>query len=252
MEVKEQAEMVDPFGIEAEFAEPGSTQSSILEREYDFGYGTVKVTGRDVNELIDNVAAAQNEAWNRYMQEQAQNVGVQQAPAVDDSPEIPQLSAEEEAAIGLEFGKMPAKNLRRLMESELGFSLDKLKHGVIVAEQLQRDRYETQISQEFCMRHADDYYPCQENAQAIVSYLTQNGLEASPQNLEYAYANLYRAGALYDFPQNEGDNAAPTGMDVRGGYDSGSASGLSAEEIERQAYSMPIDDLKKSLLARGR
>ena len=104
----------DPFGLESEFEKVQTPQVNTQQfsREIEIGGQVVRIEARTQDELFEKALAAKDEFYrSRQAEPQIDSI----APDESDY-KIPELSADEEQAMGLNWGANPSGYVRRLIE----------------------------------------------------------------------------------------------------------------------------------------
>jgi hypothetical protein len=167
------------------------------------GSGQQVFKGRTVAELLGKLRVAQENA-TRKIREQALALRLQTSP--DPAPPTRtykphQPSADELWQLGQDLND-PAKRaaaIRRATEWELGASLDEVRNTMrAIAEE--RERAQAFEAGKAFMDEHPEFVPCQQNEDAIFTYLRERNLALTKKNFSIAFEEL-KAGLVLRAPQ---------------------------------------------------
>lgn len=241
-----------------------------FRREIDLGDGSgVQVfEGETAEVLIDKLTEAQRNATIKIRQ-QTHLLKRPVKPAVKPEPTRPAvapLSPDEEFQIGQQFGTAPSRYFERLFEATVGMKPSELHTDLAETRARNKDIAETMVGQEFVVDHFEDYVPTPRNYRTIKSFLTDEGLEFTKENLDYAFQELSTSGLL-EKPQASKPAEPSDGprIEKKPVTQKPLTSGLSGrestpvkeepaevnvEEATRHAYSIPLAQLEREIRSR--
>lgn len=225
--------------------EESETDEEIIVRdEIDLGDGS----GVQVFEGVGaNEAEARADQVAKLLE--AQKNATKKIRELSHRPE-PQLtvpSAEEEFILGQRILNEPSTVLKEIIKREFGMDPAEAKRRLEVAAQVERDRAENEASQAFITANPD-FYACKQNGDRITKFMKLNGLEGTTENIQRAYDELKADGLIVEKPAAGDPPAArprSSGISVR--RTSPPPPPKSAAELEREAYEMPLDELRKRI-----
>jgi hypothetical protein len=256
----------DPLGgrptpiIPTEPGTPASiTPAAPVKNTYTLGDTTFEY------ESPEDLAAQITEFHNRRIEaELLTPSGEEPIIGLSDTPTaLPEPTTDQLAATMLLFQSNPIEAIKRLNEYAYGMPFNEIQQQQVAAKEVRDYIYGDWVGQDFKARHVrmdeegyqigGDYYPCPENASKLRKFLEVKGLEPSPQNYDYALAQLNAINALVPIPEveYEEDNTqqASTGLSDRDSYypDERRQGKLSAKDIERLARQVPMGELRNAI-----
>ncbi len=214
------------------------------------GSGTQVFEGASPEELIEKLAEAQKHA-TRKIRELATAQKVKETVA--------ELSDDERFVLGQEFLSKPDVVLAREVEKRVKAILDERLAPV---EKLTKAQQEFSAGQEF-QQIEPNYYPTPKNGQRIEKWIRMEGLSATVENIQKAFADLSESGLLETRPDTQdaetretrtvqpriaepatrivGQRRAASGLSSRGS----ASAPRSQEPTEAELYNMPLEKLRE-------
>lgn len=184
--------------------EAEAAEQQTFERRIDLGDGSgVQVfRGATQDELLDKLTEAQANATRkiRELNRQAKlgrDLSEAQKDELQQARTVAALTADERLKLTQDIFDADAapKAIRRVIEAELGLSLDDVKSSIQQARasaRAQRERLEA----EAFIDATPDYKPCRQNMDAMTEYLKAHRLAVTQKNLQLAYEDLKDGGLL--------------------------------------------------------
>jgi hypothetical protein len=203
----------------AEIETPEVNTDGIAPAELVFEYQPTDETGKP----IGNKTVIKGASWEEIAKKQ-QDIQLQLVRAYHRlktaTPTKPkekfqpkQLTADEEFQAGVELND-PAKArkaIRKLVDAEFGLT-ERQEEMDRKAEVMRHDL----AAAAFLRAHARDYYICQANNDLIEGYLTENGLDYTPENYEIAFSQCEdKLAQSPDVPEPEPTPAAAANPEPR-------------------------------------
>lgn len=234
-------------------------QPQVRSKTYDFGQGAVTFEYEDEDDLAAQITQYHNQRIESAIFEPQTNeaiIGLSEEPLPLPAPTEDQLRA-----TMLLFQSNPVEAIKRLNEYAYGMPFEQIQAQHAASKEVRDYIYGDWVGQDFKARHVrydeegyqigGDYYPCPENASKLRKFLEVKHLEPSPQNYDYALAQLNAINALIPIPEveYEQEQIASTGLSDRDSYypDERRQGQLTAKEIERAARQVPIETLRTAI-----
>lgn len=261
---KEQAASVDPFGLDADMDVDSNTSQlfagqqqqqeeqrpATISKEFNFDGQLIRIEASSPEELLERALAAKDQYYQSKLSESQYMDEGYETPA---DYEIPELSAEEEQIMALNWTANPSGHIKRVIEANLGIPFEQFKKEFRDLQDFKTTIYLNKIGAEFADRHSQDYYPSQDNARRLVSFLQRTGRDFTPENYEFAFANL--RNELTAPPEyGDADGSMSTALSASYGnasYDS-YGEGMSVDDLAKKYEAMPLAELEKLINSRGR
>lgn len=245
--------VLPPAGTEA------PVEPEVKTKTYNFGQGDVTFEYADEDDLAAQITQYHNQRIESALFEPQTD-----EPVLDMSQEptpLPAPTEDQLRATMLLFQSNPVEAIKRLNEYAYGMPFDQIQSQQHAAKEVRDYIYGDWVGQDFKARHVrydeegyqigGDYYPCPENAAKLRKFLEVKGLEPSPQNYDYALAQLNAINALIPVPEveYEQEQVASTGLSDRDSYypDERGQGKLTAKDIERAARQVPIETLRTAI-----
>lgn len=176
------------FVPKKEDEKPAEQEEVIYERTIDLGDGSgVQVfEGKSMEELIDKLAKAQENA-TRKIREQAAQIKSQPKTVETPSPdELENLTEAEKFLLQQEMLTDPAKAIQKFVVKAVE---QREQANARAAEQ-------TKTATETFVANTSDYYASPKNGKKMVKWLETHNLEVSEDNLKQAFEDLNESGLL--------------------------------------------------------
>lgn len=249
--------------VKKEEAEPEAVEEpEVFERVIDLGdgAGAQVFRGKTLEELVDNLAKAQEHATRKIRELATEAKRVKEKPVEEKKPE-PELSPEERYVLEQRAQTDPIGFMRELAKKEA--------ERIAAEERAQRQREEQlneqlRLDSEKFVKDTPEYYVSEKNGKRIVKWLEVEGLAGTYDNIRKAYEDLSESGLLEVRPEEqqqsaeEGEevetarierkaDATVTKRKVVGGSMSGKRSApapKTLEPTEEDLYKMPLAELE--------
>lgn len=182
-------------------AEPEPEEEVIYERTIDLGDGAgVQVfRGKSYDELIDNLAKAQENA-TRKIREQAAELKTKREQATQAVEEDETLTEEQKYILSQKILTDPMAVIEHAVESRL----KKFKRAEEAAKAREEAEAQavTKAAEDF-MQQTPDYYASKKNGAKILRALELEGLDATIENFQRVYQDLNESGLLEGKPEEK-------------------------------------------------
>lgn len=200
---------VSPAGKEQ--ATPAADEEVVYQRTIDLGDGAgVQVfEGKTMEELIDNLAKAQEHA-TRKIREQAAALKAKPAPLPQISQEK-ELTADEKWLLQQRMAQDPTAVINEFVQREVQKVTQAQQEATEAAQRAAAEQEQLTTS---WVESNPDYYGSPKNGKRIEQFLKLEGLELTPENLTKAFTELSADGLLEARPAESNnakteDEAAP-------------------------------------------
>lgn len=233
---------------------PQDVDEVVYRRVIDLGDGGGQQVfeGSTTEELIENLAKAQEHATRKIREQAAALKAREEAAAVPK-----ELSADEEFLLSQELLNNPSKVLAKL-RADIRKELEPEFEPVRQLTAAQRDQ---QVAQEFRAAHPE-FTPTEKDGYRIEKWLKLEGLQTTVENVEKAFKDLSESGLLEGRSENQnavttrstageriaepttrivGQRKVASGLSTRGNTGRATPQELTEEEL----YSMPMEKLRE-------
>lgn len=173
--------------------EPAAEEEVVYQRTIDLGDGAgVQVfEGKTMEELVDNLAKAQEHA-TRKIREQAAAIKAQPAPLPVVEQEKP-LTPEQQWLLQQRMLADPTSVINEYVQKEV----QKIETARETAVREEREAIAAaDAAAKAWVDTTPDYYASEKNGNKIKKFLEINGLDISPENLTAAFNDLSESGLL--------------------------------------------------------
>jgi hypothetical protein len=174
------------------------TEEVVYERVIDLGdgSGTQVFRGKSMEELIDKLATAQENATRKIRE-----LSTAQKAAIKQVEENDELTEDQKFILSQQILTDPMKVIQTFVEKAINKKVDpRLKE----VEDVAREQRETKIAVEW-VKNNPDYHACDSNGKKIQKYLETQGKEITPENLQAAFEDLSADGLLVSKPAEKQD-----------------------------------------------
>jgi hypothetical protein len=176
----------------------------VYERVIDLGdgSGTQVFRGNTMEELIDKLATAQENATRKIRELSAK----EKATAIKQVEENDELTEDEKFILSQKILTDPAKVIETFVEKTINKKINPRLKDV---EGVAREQRETKTAVDW-VNSTPDYYACDSNGKKIHKYLETQGLEMTRENLQAAFEDLNADGLLVSKPKEKQDAESDT------------------------------------------
>jgi hypothetical protein len=190
--------------VKADQADVEEVDEVVYERVIDLGdgSGTQVFRGNTMEELIDKLATAQENATRKIRE-----LSAAQKTAIKQVEEDKGLTDDERFILSQKILTEPDKVIETFIEKSFS---KKLAPKLEKLEEIARAKREQEASEEF-VQNTPDYHVSPRNAQRMVKYMEKMGLEATVENLQAAFEDLNASGLLESKPKEKQDAESDTG-----------------------------------------
>jgi hypothetical protein len=177
---------------------PAEDEEIEYERVIDLGdgSGTQVFRGKTMEELIDKLASAQENATRKIRE-----LSATQKAAIKQVEENDELTEDQKFLLSQQILTDPLKVIEAAVERTLN---KKINPRLKEVEGAAREQRETKIAVEW-VKNNPDYYACDSNGKKIQKYLETQGKEITPDNLQAAFEDLNADGLLVSKPAEKQD-----------------------------------------------